>query len=350
MVSASVAWVRVLLVSALRDEALHLAEWVAHHRAAGVTDFLLFSNDCSDGTDAMLKALAPMGVVHLRNLPPQGKSLQWNALREAWHHPLRKSADWVLCIDSDEFVNLRAPLGSLADLVAACGDADAIALPWRLFGHAGQARQSTQLTTEVFTRAAPAGCDYPVGGRQFKTLFRAHGPFRQIGVHRPKLKKDAQAVWTDGSGARMPVGFAQAEQRINLYGLAEASALVQLNHYSVRSAESFMLKRARGLPNRRSKEIGLTYWVERNFNTVEDTSIARMLPDTRILLDQIMALPGMAGLQNEAGVHHRTQFAELMRHTDEIKLYGRLLLMATATPLAPDTVSGLVRLYQVSHG
>ena len=71
---------RVLLVSAVRDEAPHLPEWIAHHRALGVTDFLIFSNDCGDGTDAMLDAMAPLGVTHLPNRPAEGKSVQWNAL------------------------------------------------------------------------------------------------------------------------------------------------------------------------------------------------------------------------------------------------------------------------------
>ncbi len=337
------------MISALRDEGPHLCEWVAHHRALGVTDFLLFSNDCSDGTDAMLDAMAPLGVVHLRNEPTQGKSLQWNALKQGWGHELRKRADWVLCIDSDEFVNLREPLGSLADLVAACGEADAITLPWRLYGHAGQARLTDGLTTELFDRAAPPGCAYPVGTRQFKTLFRARGPFRQPGVHRPRLKKDVSARWVDGSGQPLPDAFALAEQRINLFGFPEASGLVQLNHYSVRSAESFLLKRARGLPNRHKKPIDLTYWVERNFNTVEDRSIARHLPATRAALAEIMALPGMGDLHAAAHAAHHAAFEAMLRDQAMVKLYGRLLLAQTSTPLAPETISQLVRLYQASH-
>ncbi|MEL7115133.1 MAG: glycosyltransferase family 2 protein, partial [Pseudomonadota bacterium] len=223
---------RILLVSALRDEGPHLLEWVAHHRAMGVTDFLLFTNDCSDGTDTMIQALAGQGVVHMANQPPKGKSLQWNALREGWAHPLRRAADWILCIDSDEFINLRPPMTTLGALIKSMGDADAITLPWRLFGHNGQAYLSDALSTEVFTRAAPEGCNYPVGGRQFKTLFRAKGPFRQIGVHRPRLKNGATARWVDGSGAPMPPGFAEAEHRLTLFGMPVASDLVQLNHYS----------------------------------------------------------------------------------------------------------------------
>ncbi len=338
------------MVSAMRDEGPHLLEWLAHHRALGVTDFLIFTNDCSDGTDAMLDALAPLGVVRVDNTPADGKSVQWTALKAAWGHDLRKAADWVLCIDSDEFVNLRAPLCTIADLVAACGTADAIVLPWRLFGHGGQASLTEALTTETFTRAAPPGCAYPVTARQFKTLFRARGPFRQIGVHRPRLKKGAIARWADGSGRAMPAGFAGAEERLTLFGLPEASALVQLNHYSLRSAESFMLKRARGLPNRKAKAIDMTYWVERNFNTVEDDSIARLLPRTREVLAEFMALPGMADLHAAAHAHHHAQFAEIMRDEDAVKLYGRLLLAATSTPLPDAAVARLVHLYRTSDG
>lgn len=335
----------MLLVTAMRDEGPHLVEWVAHHRALGVTDLLVFSNDCADGTDALLDALAPAGVTHLPNRPAKGKSLQWNALREAWKHPLRKAADWILCIDADEFVNLRPPLASLADLVAASGDPDAIVLPWRLFGHAGQTRLSDHPTTQVFTRAAPPDCAYPVAARQFKTLFRAKGPFRQIGVHRPRLKSGAAARWADGSGRAMPAAFAEAEPRINLHGLPLATDLVQLNHYSVRSAQSFLLKRARGLPNRATKPIDLSYWVERNFNAVEDTSISVHARATAEEQARLMALDGVARLHRAAHDHHHAAFETAMRDRATVKFYGRLLLAAGSTPPPPRLAAELIARY-----
>lgn len=337
---------RVLLVSALRDEGPHALEWIAHHRAIGVTDFLLFTNDCADGTDVMLDALSGFGVVHAPNPADAGKSVQWSALKAAWDHPLRKQADWILCVDSDEFVNLTAPLATLGDLVAQIGEADAITLPWRLFGHNGQARLTQAATCESFTRCAPLGCAYPVGARQFKTLFRAKGPFRQIGVHRPRLKKDQTAIWVDGSGTRMSPEFAAAEQRLTLFGFPETAGLVQLNHYSVRSAESFMVKRARGLPNRRSKPIDLTYWVERNFNTVEDTSIARFAPRTAEVWGQMMQLPGLRDLHEAAHAHHHASFEAILRDEASLKLYGRLLMAATSAPLPQSVISDLIKRYQ----
>ncbi len=338
---------RVLLVSAMRDEGPHILEWVAHHRALGVTDFLIFSNDCADGTDSLLAALAPVGVVHRRNDPPAGKSLQWNALHQAWAHPLRKEADWILCIDSDEFVNLRAPLNDLSDLVEAAGEPDAITLEWRLFGHNGATRLEDVPTTQRFTRAAPPAVPYPVGARQFKTLFRAAGPFRQIGVHRPRLKKDHNARWANGSGQPMPEAFARTEQRITLWGQPDATDLVQLNHYSVRSVQSFLLKRARGLPNRRGKPIDLTYWVERNFNSVEDTSIARHAEATTRELTAFHALPGVTDLHAAAHAHHHAAFETLMREEANIKLYGRLLMAADSAVLPAGTARDLIARYQV---
>ena len=339
---------KILLVSALRDEGPHLLEWVAHHRSLGVTDFLLFSNACGDGTDTMLDGLADAGVVHLRNVPKQGKSLQWNALKQAWQHDLRKSADWILCIDSDEFVNLRAPLTGLQSMIEGIGDADAIILPWRLFGHSGERFLKDSLTCETFIKAAPLACDYPVGARQFKTLFRNKGPFRQIGVHRPRLKKEAVAHWVDGSGNAMGSAFVAAEQRISLFGTPDASDLVQLNHYSVRSAQSFMLKRARGLPNRARKPIDMTYWVERNFNTVEDTSIAHLLTATHTELARLMALPGMTELHAKAHAWHHECFAQIIKDAEAVKLFGRLLLAQSSAPLDAGSVGELVQMYQAA--
>lgn len=342
---------RVLLVSTLRDEGPHLLEWIAHHRGIGVSDFLLFSNDCSDGTDRMLDALAPAGVVHLPNPAVDGKSLQWSALKAAWRHPLRKAADYILGIDSDEFVNLRAPFATLGDLIRAMGEADAITLPWRLFGHNGRADLTDEPTTRLFTRAAPPGCAYPVGCTQFKTLFRTRGPFRQIGVHRPRAKPGQGAArWLDGSGNPLPPDFVANDKRITLYGLPWAADWVQLNHYSLRSAQSFLLKSARGLPNRRGKLIDLTYWVERNFNSVEDTSVARFDARTGAELAELMALPGVADLHAAAHAHHHARFAEMMKDPANVQLFGRLLLAADSTPVDPEMVQRLVALYRAAHG
>ena len=41
----------------MKDEGPFLLEWVAYHRLIGVNDILVFTNDCSDGTDQMLERI-----------------------------------------------------------------------------------------------------------------------------------------------------------------------------------------------------------------------------------------------------------------------------------------------------
>lgn len=334
---------RVLAISSLRDEGPNLLHWLAHHKAAGIREWLLYTNDCADGTDRMLDLLADAReVVHCPNPVPEGRTPQWSALRSARSHPLVEDADWVLVFDCDEYVNLRAPLGSVQDLIART-DADAIVLPWRLFGHAGHAGRPKLPPTEAFQRAIPEDALYPALARFFKTLYRREA-FGAPGVHRPKRRKGRLPVWVDGSGARLSEQFAEGGQ-IMLWGAPLATGLVQLNHYSVRSAEEFVAKRARGLPNHTDKAVDLTYWVERNFNAVEDRSIQHMAANTKAELARLRALPGVAEAEAASLEWHRAAFRRAMTDPETVKVYGRLLLAAGSHVPDPHTARLLVALY-----
>jgi hypothetical protein len=340
---------RILLLSTMRNEGPHLVEWVAHHRAAGADDILVFSNDCSDGSDRLLDALAASGtLVHLPNTVPRGKTPQWAALKAAAAHPLVQRADWIAVLDCDEFVNLRAPLASLQELVEACPGADAILLPWRLFGHSGHLHRPKVPTLAAYTRAIRADALYPPLSRFFKTLYRRAGPFQKPGVHRPRQKPNARPAWRDGSGQLLPDSFAAAQDRILLWGEAPATGLVQLNHYSVRSAEDFLLKAQRGLPNRTAKLIDLAYWVERNFNEVEDRSIARMAPATEAEAARLRSLPGVAAAETASLDWHRAKFDALMQDPATVKSFGRLAMSESRSP-DRDTALALVNRFQAAQ-
>eukprot|EP01031_Cornospumella_fuschlensis_P051938 gene51938-63505_t len=47
-----------VIVACMRDEALFVVEWVAHHLAAGFDRIIVYTNACSDGTDRLLDAMA----------------------------------------------------------------------------------------------------------------------------------------------------------------------------------------------------------------------------------------------------------------------------------------------------
>lgn len=329
------AILEILAITAMRNEGPNCVEWIAHHMAAGVTSFLIFSNDCDDETTAILDGLDAAGIItHVPFEPLGARSVQWQALKLAADHPMLARANWAMFIDCDEFINLRAPYADLTQVIAALPDgADAMALRWRLFGHSGHVEAPDALTLRAFTHAAPTEVNLPLA-HFFKTLFRPSA-FAKPGVHRPKARGDLRRVWVDGGGHPLGDGFAKAQARINLYGVPVRTDMVQLNHYSVRSAESFMLKRARGLPNHMDREIGLAYWVERNFNTVEDISIAAMIPATKAQFDALLQIGDLARLHAASRAIHRQKFNEMMQSRDNIQLFWQLALAADSTPPDP---------------
>lgn len=344
---------RILCITTVKDEAPYLLEWIAHHRAAGVTDFLVYSNDCSDGTDKLLKALQMAGILrHISHEKQTGQSIQWQALKDAWKHPLRKKADWVLVSDVDEFVNIRVGDHRFEDLIGAVSpEADAIVLQWRLFGHNDVVDILDAPVTEQFTRAIPEDAQYPIAASLIKTLFRPSGPFNMLGVHRPKqkdLSKARRPIMVDGSGQFLSQDVAMQGDRISVYGQPNARALADINHYAIKSAMAFLIKRARGLPNRR-KEIGLNYWVDRNFNTVEDTSIAAMRPATQAQYDKLMGLPGVKALHAAGVAWHRTRFNELISDPDVQKLMTQIITAGTSTLVPKDLQQRLISWYHAAQ-
>ena len=332
---------RILAITSMRNEGPFVLEWIAHHRALGVNGFLIFTNDCDDGTDALLDTLVAGGVVtHIRQEAGEG-SIQWQALKAAAGHADYARADWAMAIDCDEFVVLNEPHADLPALIGAL-EVDAITLPWRLFGSSGHLRFADEPVTERFSRAAPVPMLFPAAARFFKTLYRV-AAFERPGVHRPKGEG---AAWADGAGRPLPEAFSEAQGQIMLPPAEKPYAHVQLSHYSLRSAEDFLVKRRRGLPNRSDKALDASYWAERNFNTVEDRSAERHRAAREAEAARLRAIPGVAEAHAACVAAHRARIAELLKDPAEARLFTRLALLTSSVPPDPDTARALL---QVIH-
>lgn len=337
---------RVVSLTSVRNEGPFLLEWLAWMQMIGVGDFVIAANDCADGTDALLAALDAAGVVsYLPHAPAPGKSVQWQALNLGWRHPLRRQADWVLISDVDEFPVIHAGAGRLDDLFAALpAGTDAVALPWRLFGHGGVIGFVDQPVTAQFTRSAPPDLAHPIAATFFKSLFRP-AAFARFGVHRPRQTDAAAPLWVDGDGSPLPPIIAGDDSRMSLLGTGPGRGLVEMHHYSTRSAEAFLVKAARGLPNRRHKPIDLGYWVERNFNTVENTAALRHQPALGAGIARLKALPGVAAAHQAAVDWHRAAIRAALAQPDSYRLFASICHVATAAPLPPALVHRLLALF-----
>lgn len=336
---------RATAVLCLRDEGAFLLDWLAHHRTVGFTDFVICTNDCSDGTDAICDRLAELGgVTHIRNDGPYDKGgIQFTGLKLAGKEKPVRQADWLLALDIDEYVNIHVGDHRLEDLIAALPEATAITLTWRLFGNGGEIPYRDMPVTEVFTRAAPMQMFWPWRAAMFKTLYRNDKCYRQLGVHRPRNPRpealDA-ARWFDGSGRALDAQF--RERRIfSNYG-RDNYQLVQLNHYPLGAMESYVLKAARGRAVHSDHMLDLDYWVERNFNTDEDRSVLALSGAVAEERARLAADPVLADLHDRAVAWRHARFAELMEEEPYRALFGRLLMTPPSTPLPRQTAQRLV--------
>lgn len=327
---------RFLAITCVKDEGAGLLDWLAHHRAVGFTDFLVFSNDCRDGTDRMLDRMQDLGLLtHLPNPGPWPKGPQWAALRRADDHPLRVVADWVMFLDVDEYVNIHTGARRLPDLLAALPGATAIPLTWRMFGNAGVIGANDRPVTETFTRCAPAVLHWPWRALMFKTLFRNDGTYGRLGVHRPRAPDQSRlpdARWVDGSGT--PLGGAYLTSRVFSDLGRDPYGLVQLNHYALGSMEDYILKCDRGRANRAAAGFDMGYWVERNFSACEDRSILQL--DSGAERAALLADPVLAGLLAAARDWRRARFQTMMQEEEVRALFGRLMLTPPSRVLTAE--------------
>lgn len=330
--------VRTLAILTVRNEGALLLEWLAHHRAVGFTDFLVFSNDCDDGTDAMLDRLADLGwLTHIRNDGPHSEGPQWAALKAADRHPLMRAADWVMVFDIDEFVNVRVGDGTLRALMAASPGAGGFAMTWRMFGNAGVVAMDDRPVLDSFVRCAPEVLHWPWRAQMVKTLFRNDGAFRKLGVHRPRSPDPDRidsVAWVDGAGRPLPAGFVR--NRVFTDPGSAPYGLVQLNHYALGSMQGYLVKADRGRANREASAFDMGYWVERNFDTVEDRSILRMAGLSAPLLAGLRADPVLGPLHGAALRWRQDRFAALMQEEPWRALFGRLMLAPATRVLSAD--------------
>lgn len=311
--------VRVLAILTVRNEGSFLIDWLAYHRRAGFTDFLVSSNDCDDGTDRMLDRLAEMGwLTHVPNPGPHAKGAHFEALKKAERHPLFRACDWAAGIDIDEFLTVHVGDHTVQALLDALPPTDAVALTWRMFGNGGVVSLTDDPVTEVFTRAAPPALFWPWRAQMFKTLFRP-ALFPKPGIHRPRGPHQGQR-WHDGSGRAIPNGPSRLFSPLG----QDNVQLAQLNHYALGTMEGYLVKCDRGRANRDAAGFDTGYWVERNFSAVEDRSALRL--DCRELRAELRADPVLGPLHDAAFAWRKQRFVQLMQDEPWRALFGRLLL------------------------
>lgn len=316
-----------VIVGCMKNEAPYIVEWIAYHRAIGVDNFLIYTNGCEDGTSEILDRLQDMGVVQHRNNDNwEGKSPQQHALDNALKEPVVRNADWLIHIDVDEFINVRCGNGTLQDFFDRVPDATNVAMTWRLFGHNGVTRLEDRFVIDQFDTCAPKYCPKPHTVWGFKTMFRNIGAYGKMSCHRPNKLGDGfedRVKWVNGSGLDMTSEAIKNGWRSSKKSIGYD--LIQLNHYALRSAESFLIKRQRGRALHVDRSIGINYWIRMDWSVHRDITIKRNTPRLRAEYDRLMQDDTLREWHQSGLAWHRAKADELHGMPEFEDLYQQAL-------------------------
>ncbi len=241
------------LVTSVRNEAVYLIEWIAHHRALGFGPILVYENDSVDGSAELLSSLDQQGVVHYRPntapgfddkldaLPPIQR-----ALRRAGTDPLVQGCDYVMVADIDEFLVL--PKDETPSVMLDRLDRpDIVSLPWRIFGSCGLWQFAPGSVVDRFPMAART--DDPGTKRPFwqvKSIFRPVPP-AHMRQHAPTSRRNEHPSWRTADGRTLPAAFSEG------HALSQPDfECGSFHHYHVKSQAEYFVKILRGYGDQKS--------------------------------------------------------------------------------------------------
>lgn len=311
---------RFTAVSLMKDEGPYLVEWVAWHRMIGFDRIVIYTNDCSDGSEALLAEMEEFGVIHRNNPVPAGKKPQPHGLRLAEADPAVLDSDWIMVLDGDEFIDLRDG-ADLAGLVAACpARTQAICLTWRIMGSSGIRDWNPGLVTQTYLQGARDGF---ARGWGVKTLFRPFEDMR-LGIHRPDLrgaKSDparaerlAAQLWVNGSGIPLTRRFKRGAWRSSPWTMGRD--LAEIKHYATRSFDNYLLRAARGNVNNKSTKYDTAYFTLFDRNETRQDGMGARGDDLRAGMDRMRANPALAKAERACLAHHAARMAAIAASPD----------------------------------
>jgi len=306
----------------MRNEGPFIVEWVAWYKMLGFKNIVVVTNNCTDHSPQLLDALQAAGwLYHLRHDVPPGNPITPAKLALAKRHPRVRRANWVLVCDVDEFLVIHKGGGLLTDLVGTGDPAFlGMSINWKVFGTAGIDQfHDEPVHRQFFAANAPnRGLS-----RFVKSVFRKPDWFKIMGEHGPRrldLAAAGQAwgapgmAWVNARGDVVPRWTPDGEY-VRMIGYEDgAHEVAQMNHYMLRSVETYSLKSGTLSPVARTERYSPKYFRMANRADEIDTSALRYAAAFEARQAAAMALPDVARLHYQCCADHLRLIAEKLGH------------------------------------
>lgn len=308
----------------MKNEGPYILEWLAYHRVIGFSDFLIYTNDCEDGTVEILDRLTEMGLVQHEPNEVLLRGPHKSALKYAFQHAL-SDRDWIYIADIDEYLNVKIGDGTVQALIGAHPDADVIPVTWRLFSHNGMIEYEDISLMERMTDAERPLDDGGFPDRFVKSLFRRTPDVERFGLHGPRFVDDASPKWVQ-PGGRVLGPDDNLTHPAAEYGYETA----QVNHYAVRSLDGYLVKKDRGRANHVKQELGGAYWRKMCLGGEEDITIHRHLDAAKAEMARMKQDETFARLHDDSVAWHKTKVEALQQDRAFRRVRGMILKLSEA--------------------
>ncbi len=326
------------VLAAARNEGPYLLDWIAYHLSIGFEHIFLYTNDNTDGSDALLGPLARHGIITwVQN--PRGERL--SIQDKAYAHALTLLPDildyrWTAVLDLDEYFCVAPGMfDGVADFMALheAQPVDAVALSWLMFvARVGDTYADAPVTQRLSWRTNNVNV-------HVKSIFRTR-LFWHSQPHYPYPTLSGAFVYRSQDG-----GFHHhpgVQDRIPAFSANPAAEQGWINHYFLRTAPEALWKLARGNvawlkgEDERERPVFADF-IARKFldlaapeTQVADRRIESFTKGQAAMRDRLLKLDGVA----DADAAIKRDFAEKLKTLSEAFL---------ATPPAADATPALLR-------
>lgn len=304
----------------MRNEGPFIVEWVCWYRMLGFSDVVVVTNNCTDRSPELLDALQAAGLVHhIRHDIAPGQKITRAKLNAAANHKAVRRSDWLMICDVDEFLVIHRGEGLIGDLIDVTSDQPAIlgmSVNWRVFGTSGRRVFEDRPVHRQFTYAHDIAHR---SSRFVKSIFRLAKYFSHLAEHTPRgfdYERAAQkrgktgAIWVNALGEKLP-HWAPLKTHLTLMPEALVShEVAQINHYMLRSSETYRLKRGTKSPVALGNRYRALYYRTADAGREMDISAFRYSARFDALLEQMMAAPDVARLHALCCADHVKAIAE----------------------------------------
>jgi hypothetical protein len=226
------------VLATARNEGAYLMEWIAYHRAIGFEHIFLYTNDNTDGSDALLQLLADAGIISWFRNQVQPDTLPQH---RAYGHALSVMPEildyrWTMIADIDEFAGFDSTaFTSMPDYILWQEQrrAEAIALSWKLH---------VAMPGDVW-RDRPSIERFPLREAALdphvKMIFRTNMAWN-ANPHHPEPPLGSSFVYRSERGEPYVQKVTPAQNA------APSAKCAWISHYAFRSAPEMLMKLARG--------------------------------------------------------------------------------------------------------